>query len=293
MIRFAVILVVSLGLFCTGVPANAGWLTDKLKEAGKEIADEAIDDAVDEAYEEGKETVSQDEDEDNYEADDEDEFSEDEVYGDNMGDMDESRHSLDECGEVVQYQPGKKDKKAALRVRHDLHFTAESTVEDPTGESPDGTSIVYIDGTKLRMDLKSGDSTDFSLIVMGAKPEDKFYSLYHSEKMYAVSTLEDSSSEIWESYSDAGEPCEGYRTANKMGSESIAGRRTVKWSCADAEPPGSAVDMQIWIDNELRIPMKFESACSRFVTTRLDVGRPDQKVFSLPKGYRELVMPTP
>lgn len=290
MFRFSVILVVSLGLFCAGAPANASWLTDKLNQAGKEIADEAIDDAADKAYEDGKDAVSQDEEdeEDIYLDDDEDEYFEDEAYG---GDMDQGPGSLNECESAVQYQPGKKEKKAALRVRNDLHFTKESNIEDPTGESPDGTATVYVDGTRLRMDLRSGDTTDYSLIVMGTKPEDKFYSLYHGQRMYAVSSLEDSNSEIWDSFSDASQPCEGYRTADKMGTESIAGRRATKWSCADAEPPGSEVDMQIWIDDELRIPLKVESACGGYVTTRLEVGRPDQKVFSLPDGYRELPMP--
>lgn len=300
MIRFTVLLMVSLGLYCAGAPANAGWLTDKLKEAGKDIADEAIDDAADKAYEDGKDAVSQgedeeeeddiyladDEEEDSYQADDE--FSADDAY---VGDMDRGPGSLNECDSAAQYQPGKDDKKAALRVRNDLHFTKESNIEDPTGESPDGTATVYVDGTRMRMDLKSGDTTDYSLIVMGTKPEDKFYSLYHGQRMYAISSLEDSNSEIWDSFSDASQPCEGYRTADKIGTESIAGRRATKWSCADAEPPGSEVDMQIWIDDELRIPLKVESACGGYVTTRLEVGRPDQKVFSLPDGYRELAMP--
>jgi len=305
MIRFVVLLLCSFGLLFLGSPAEGGWLDDKLKDVAEKVADKAIDEAVDEASEEDEEAESQGEqdeqddpdavDED-YEGDTymgEEEFNvQDDEYFDEPGAYSGQTGLAAKCSRYdrIKIKSEDKDKNKELSIRDNLHFTAELKVEDLTGESADGTSVVYIDGARLRFDMNSGGSTQMSLIVLGTKIGDKTYSLYHTEHMYAESTLDEDSIGMWAVTSDE-EPCEGYRNATKVGTETLAGRRAMKWSCTDADPTGSAPDVLIWRDEKLNVFLATEDACHRSTLVRFAEGSPDSKLFSVPEGYRELKMP--
>lgn len=300
MARLTAIFLCLFGMLLAGAPVQAGWLKDKLKDVVEEVADEAIDEAADEAFEEDGDVVSPDEEEEeNYPYPPDEEFEGDTYMGEEEFNLPEDEYfdgydmygesggTANECG---GYDSG--DDDTGLSIREDLHFTARMKAEDLTGETAEGTMVWYIDGTKMRFDMSSGDATNFSVIALGTKPGDKMYSLYHTDRMYAASTLDDESRGMWVVIRET-EPCEGYRNATRIGTETLAGRLAVKWSCKDAEPEGSAPDMNIWRDEKLDVLVAAEDACHRSTLLSLDEGRPDASLFSVPEGYRELKIPTP
>ena len=314
MARFAAILLCLFGLLCAASPVQAGWLKDKLKDVVEDVADKAIDEAADEAYEEGKEAMSQDEegeeadfagddedfddesymDEEEYDARDEGYYTDENQYFDGS-DMDGERSPLarqcDKYGGTYGLDEDEEGVGDALVIRDNLHFTARAKVEDLTGESPGATTSIYIDGTRLRFDM-GGDRIGLSIVSLGFEPGDKIYSLYHSEKMYAVTTVTEDDKGMWALMSDM-QPCAGYRKASKLGTESMGGRDVVKWSCQDAQPAGSEPDMFIWFDEDLEVLVATEDICHRTTLLSLTEGRPDSSLFQVPADYRELEIPMP
>ncbi len=314
MARFAAILLCLFGLLFAGSPVHAGWLKDKLKDVVEEVADKAVDEAADEAYEEGKQAMSKDEegeqpdsagDDEDFDDEtyvDEEEFDDrdDGYYGDEDqyfdgpdmdGDSSPLARQCDKYGVTYGLGEDEEDGDEALVIRDNLHFTVKAKLEDLTGRSAVATTSIYVDGTRLRYDINDGDRIGISMVALGPKPGDKIYSLYHSEKMYAVTPVTEDDKGIWVMTSKM-EPCEGYREASKLGTESMAGRRVVKWSCKNAEPEGSGPDTFFWVDEELDVVVATEDVCHRTTLLSLTEGRPDSSLFEVPGDYRELKIPT-
>lgn len=315
MARFAAFLLCLFSLLFAGSPVQAGWLKDKLKDVVEDVADKAIDEAADEAYEEGKEAMGKDEeaeeadaageyedfddesymDDEEFDARDDGYYADEEEYFDGP-DMNGERSQLarqcDKYGRT--FGPGEDDEDGdeSLVIRDNLHFSLKAKFEDLTGESPAATTSFYVDGTRLRYDISDGDRIGMSMVALGPEPGEKIYSLYHSEKMYAVTPVTEDDRGIW-GMTGKMEPCEGFREASKLGAESMGGRDVVKWSCQDAEPAGSAPDMLLWVDEDLDVIVATEDICHRTTLLSLTEGRPDSSLFEVPADYRELKIPMP
>lgn len=314
MARFAAILLCLLGLLWAASPVQAGWLKDKLKDVVEDVADKAIDEAADEAYEEGKEAMSQDEegeeadfagddedfddesymDEEEFDAGDDGYYTDEDQYFDGAdmdGDSSPLARQCDKYGVTYGLDEDEDDDgDAALVIRDNLHFTVKAKLEDLTGRSAVATTSIYVDGTRLRYDISDGERTGLSMVALGPNPGDKIYSLYHTEKMYAVTPVTEDDKGIWVMTSKM-EPCAGYRKASKLGTESMAGRRVMKWSCQDAEPADSVPDVFLWVDEELGVVVATEDLCHRTTLLSLTEGRPDSSLFEVPADYRELEIP--
>lgn len=297
MARLTVTLMVVLGLLLASPPGKAGWLEDKLKEVAEEVTEDAIDDAVDDANNEEQEADQEMADEEGMvedEMNDEGDVGEDEyeLYDEYMNPGQPSG-GMSKCERYGQNRFGEED-KAEERVtpRDNLYFTSETKYESLEGESESGTMIMHLDGSRMRMDMRSGEQTNFSVIVLGQKPEDKTISLYHTENMYAVSTLGDADNgDVW-SISGVFDPCEGYGGVRKD-SATIAGRSAVKWSCSNPKSANVVPESTFWMDKKLEVPLAWEDECNRSELIRFIEGRPDKALFEIPEGYRELKFSIP
>ena len=154
------------------------------------------------------------------------------------------------------------------------------------------TGQIFVDGARMRWDMnaKMDDGSDgrTSVIITGAGPEDKIYTLIHGEKMYMVATVADSEEDFWGSFRVTDNPCDGYRSSKKLGEESFNGRETVHWECRNPENADYPESTDLWIDDELGIPVQAESSDgSSYELKNISQSRPSADKFQLPAGYKE------
>jgi hypothetical protein len=83
-----------------------------------------------------------------------------------------------------------------------------------------------------------------------------------------------------------GNPC-GMKNAGKvctkLGSERVNGRDTAKWRMTEASGGGAAT---LWVDNELGIVVKMDSAGAATELTNIKVGPQPASLFEIPKDFQ-------
>lgn len=89
---------------------------------------------------------------------------------------------------------------------------------------------------------------------------------------------------------DPNAPCEGREgiECRKLRNESLAGRDTQVWEISEGENTST-----IWIDQELRFPIRVQEADGHSFEIRdVKVGAPPAERFQVPNDYRRMQMPT-
>ncbi len=282
--RTVFILTVLLSTLCLAVPeSHAGWLSDKLKDTGKDLGGKIIDDKSDTLYESTK-NGAQD--------------SVDSPDGTEEGMNQAAEPPLEEEEEGTPWggqQPVKKKKvrRSSAKVRTDLHFSADSAGVDPGEEGGSYTGQIFVDGARMRWDMnaKMEDGTvgRTSIVITGAAPEDEIYTLIHGQKMYMVATVASSEEDFWGSFRATDNPCEGYRKAENVGKRPVNGRETIRWECRDPEDSEEPESTDLWIDAKLGIPVRAEdSDGGSFELSNIKENRPPADKFQLPDGYRKI-----
>lgn len=296
MTRFALMGAVALVLLFSANPADAGWLKDKLKEAGEKIAGKAVDDAADEAYEEGKEAMSKDGQEqssdetagsDGQESPDE-QVDEEDQYADEEYDEEEfASEAAFSDGAGQRERPQRKQEPFKPRST-DHHFVADMVMTGPDTpeEMPDGmTSRLVVDGERLRFDLNTPGGGS-SIIQLGVNIGDKAYMVYHGMKQYMESKIDpDNAMGMMD---ESNNPCEEDPNARKLGSDEVAGRAAVKWSCAWEDDDGESGSGIVWIDKEYGFPLGWDDAQSgnKWMVTSFRETRSDDSLFRPPADYK-------
>ena len=155
------------------------------------------------------------------------------------------------------------------------------------------TGKVFVDGTRMRWDMNArmddGSQERSSIIITGTAPEDKIYTLVHSQKMFMVATVAQAEEDFWASFRIEDNPCDGYKSSENLGKESSNGRDTAHWTCRNPENEDDAEEMDIWIDDTLGIPVQVEfSDGSSYELMNINESRPSADMFQVPKGYKKI-----
>ncbi len=265
-------LVISL---CFVVPsAKASWLSDKLKDTGKNLGGKVVDDKADSVYDATKEPK------DPGQAEEEMEVEE----------------PIEEPTPLANRQPAKKARKSrsSAPVRTDLHFSADTLMINPEEEPRSMTGKIFVDGAHMRWDMNArmddGSVGRSSIIITGANPEDEIYTLVHEQKMYMVATVGQAEEDFWESFRMQDNPCDGYANSENLGENPVGGSRDAyHWQCSGPENADDPEEMDIWIDTRLGIPVYVESSDgSSYELKNIKESRPSADTFQLPKGYRKI-----
>ena len=266
MIRTYFTLAAFITTLCLAVPSGqAGWLSDKLKDAGKNLGGEVVDDTA-ESQDPGQ-----------------------------VGEEMEVEEPMEEETPWANKQPVKKVRKrsSSAPVRTDLHFSADSSMINPEEEPRSMTGKIFVDGARMRWDMNArmddGSVGRSSIIITGANSEDEIYTLVHEQKMYMVATVEQAETDFWGSFRVEGNPCDGYKSSENLGKESFNGRDTDHWACRDNENADEPEEMDIWIDDKLGIPVQIESSDgSSYELKNINESRPSAEMFQLPPGYNKM-----
>ena len=282
--------------FAFSASAEAGWLSDKLKEASENIGDRLLDDASDSADEGAKDSITPKNDTESetpgrYDAGEAEEYE---------GQAKESAEHSGMPGKEEMGQPSwadsdyglkPKKKKKTGPPRTDLHLTADMIMSDPESSPEPVKGKIYIDGAKSRTEFGDSGGNSMGMIVTGIDPTDKVYVLMHSNKMYMVSTYSETDAFIFES----GKPCDEFRKAEDLGRTKLNGRSVNKWRCSEPEDPEMYEEpggvVTLWVDEKLEIPIRLEEANGKGYSELVNIreGKPSGDLFKVPSGYKELM----
>ena len=274
-------------LFFNISTGEAGWLTDKLMEAGEELGSRLIDDTSDTAYKGTKEgagkTVDNEGDTNTQRTE---EHTEDPTPSREMPQEDSTQPHM-----VSQTSTSKSKKNySSQAVRSDLQFSADTEMVDAESPSERMKGKMFVDGARLRMDMNTPDGS-ISYIVTGAKTDDRFYMLMHEQKSYMTSLVGDAEDDPWVALRGTDNPCEDYRKSQNLGQKTINGRKSVQWNCSDPEEQEEPANISLWIDSKLNIPVKMEgSDGTRYELKNIKEGKPSAEKFKTPAGYREITL---
>ncbi|MDH5556800.1 MAG: DUF4412 domain-containing protein [Alphaproteobacteria bacterium] len=118
---------------------------------------------------------------------------------------------------------------------------------------------------------------------------DVAFSLMHDQKMYMEIPPEQTG---WDDYSE--EACTGFEKGEKLGSETVNGRDTEKWSCTGQAfvPEGSqAADATVWYDPKLKFAIKsIDADGNEFEVKDIKVGAQKSSMYEIPAGYQKFDM---
>ncbi|KPJ97511.1 MAG: hypothetical protein AMJ60_11000 [Desulfobacterales bacterium SG8_35] len=282
-------------IFCSYSPADAGWLGDKLKQAAENVGDKLIDDASDSAYEGAKDAVSPENDEDSeaagrYDSEGSEEYEQQDDDSAEYG----AEYELEKMGQPSWVESGYEQKprkrKKTGPPRTDLHLTADMIISDPASSPEPFKGKMYLDGARSRSEFVYPGGNNVGVIVTGIDPADKVYILMHSEKKYMETTVEkqDDAPLSFES----SKPCEGFRKAEDLGRTKLNGRSVAKWRCSEPEDPEmyeeAEGDLLVWIDDKLKIPVRFEEGKGHWELLNIREGKPSGDLFKIPAGYEKL-----
>jgi hypothetical protein len=287
--RTVFILAALLASLCLAVPVSqAGWLKNKLKNAGKDLGGKLVDDTADAVYDSTKDGAPQPS-----RSGSVAEQTADEPPMEEELQMDEKLPMDEETPWGGQKKKKKRVRRSSAQVRTDLHFSADSAGVDTGEEGGSYTGQMYVDGAHMRWDMNAdmddGSVGRTTIIVTGAAPEDEIYIVMPTEKMYMVSTVATSEEDFWESLRAEDNPCNGYQSAEKIGKRSVSGRETVRWECSGPEDSDTPESTDLWIDAKLGIPLRMESSDgSSFELSNIREGKPPADTFQLPAGYRKV-----
>ena len=162
----------------------------------------------------------------------------------------------------------------------DYFFGESGTADQPVGN-------MHVGRTGMRMNMKS-EGRNFATIILWDNPaafslmiEQKMYMEVPPEQTGAMSEFE-------------GKPCFGYKSSKKLGSETIAGRKTEKWRCngqLQTEPGEPASDATMWFDQELQFPIRdVNDSGDAYEVRNIKIGRQDASLFKIPPGFKKFDM---
>ncbi len=157
--------------------------------------------------------------------------------------------------------------------------------ENGTADQPAGT--MHVGRAGMRMNMSSDGQKSAMLVLWN---EENVITLMIDQKMYMELTPEQTGG-----LGDFdGKPCFGYKSAKKLGSETVAGRETVKWRCTGElkpEPGEPASDTTIWFDRELKFPIRdVNDSGDVFEVRNIKIGRQDASLFKIPPGFKKFDM---
>ncbi len=159
----------------------------------------------------------------------------------------------------------------------DYYFGENGTADQPVG-------TMHVGRTGMRMNMKSEGQT-FATLVFWDKSV--VYSLMIDQKMY----MELPDEQTGGIADFEGKPCFGYKSAKKLGSETVAGRKTEKWRCTGelkTAPGETASDTTIWFDWELKFPIRdISDSGDAFEVRNIKIGRQDASLFKIPPGFKK------
>ena len=268
MARFHLILFTAL--CCMSTSADAGWLTDKLKEAAEEIGVNVPDQESPEAdggASKGEEQSAASEDPRDSSA----------------------RQPYESAGPEVGAD-GRESAGGESRrpMRTDLHFSADMLMVDPESSGKESRGKMYVDGERMRMEMTDPETGQPVIYIMDGKAQ-RFLLLMPAEKTLMEMPMSSTEGEEdWRAALSA-EPCDGYRTAEEVGRTTHDGRGAVEWRCEDPEDADDAFNLSLWFDAKLHIPVRSEdSEGNRFELQNLKEGAQSASLFAVPGGYSRM-----
>ncbi|HSH70314.1 MAG TPA: hypothetical protein VK997_10380, partial [Deferrisomatales bacterium] len=265
MVRCALILFVAL---CCGFTiAEAGWLTDKLKEAAEEVGGKVIGQGSPEADEGVSNSANQPA------------ASEDAPY---TSDRRPDESEAPEAGVGGREHLGEAPQRP---LRTDLHFSADTLMVDPESSGEESRGKMVVDGERMRMEMKDPAEGQTVIYIMDGRAQ-KVLLLMPAEKTFMETPMASAEGENDWRAAFSSEPCDGYRTAEEVGRTTHDGRGAVEWSCEDPKDPDDAFNLSLWFDAKLHIPVRSEdSEGNRFELQNLKEGAQSDSLFSAPGGY--------
>jgi hypothetical protein len=145
---------------------------------------------------------------------------------------------------------------------------------------------VHVGAGGFRMNMVTQGQHMSSLIKWNS---DSVWSLMHDQKMYMEIPREQTGLEAFDP-----KPCSGFEQGEKVGPETVSGRKTEKWRCTGQKmvPPGQQPsDATTWYDPALKFEIKtVDDSGNVFEIRDIAVGAQDAAMFQIPSGYRELDM---
>lgn len=163
----------------------------------------------------------------------------------------------------------------------DYYFGENGTADQPVG-------TMHVGRTGMRMNMSSDGQKSATLVFWN---EENIISLMIDQKMYMEMTPEQTGGGLSDFES---KPCFGYKSAKKLGSETINGRKTEKWRCTGEikpEPGEPASDTTVWFDLELKFPIRdINDSGDAFEVRNIKIGRQDASLFKIPPGFKKFDM---
>jgi len=147
---------------------------------------------------------------------------------------------------------------------------------------------IHVDKPGFRMEMSEQGQR---VAVVALWDQEISFSLLLNEKMY----FEIPTEETGTSAADfEGKPCDGYRSSEKVGTESVNGRATEIWHCTDEmqpQPDQPASDSKSWFDPVLGFPVREAKDNGEVFEIRdIVVARQDSSLFEVPPGFQKLDM---
>ncbi|MEE8444220.1 MAG: hypothetical protein V3S44_02660 [Alphaproteobacteria bacterium] len=158
----------------------------------------------------------------------------------------------------------------------DMYFAEKDGALEPMGR-------IYMGKTAMR--FESGGA-----IVLVFLKTRKVVSLMPEQKMYME--LPAATSPIPE-YQD--KPCVNYQNSEKLGSETINGRKAGKWRCTGQiyATGGESADTTNWFDDKLKFWLRDLRDSGEVTELRnIAVGKQPDSLFVIPDGYQQFNMVT-
>jgi hypothetical protein len=169
-----------------------------------------------------------------------------------------------------------------------ISFSAEFTETSAGISGPTSTGMIYAGPDGMRTEGKF--ETEPYLMIINFK-ERMMWNIMPAEQLYFAVPFEPDSrnGEDEQSPFGFGVPCpDENAVATRIGSETLHGRLTEKWSC---EIPGGFVDV-VWFDPRLRVSIREESDDGTIFELRNIREEPlPAELFQPPAGFMKLEIP--
>jgi hypothetical protein len=169
-------------------------------------------------------------------------------------------------------------------------FSADLVIVDPEypGQEMPGKMFVDTPGIRIEQTMEGERSV---MIVHFAG--DTALVLMPAEKAYMELPPDAMAGEM-QSFKglSQGNPCSIYNRSKKLGGETVAGRKTVKWRCDDPKYDDSAAGATLWYAPSLSFVVReHDDDGNVFELRNIKEGRQPAKLFEAPAGYQKMAMP--
>lgn len=186
----------------------------------------------------------------------------------------------------------------AAELGNKEQFALEMTMSSTMGASAGQAAVVkyFVGKNRIRMEASMGDmGAGGGSITVFEDDQIVMYMLVPQAKQYMkrVGTLDDymdsGAGLIFGSPDDANHPCQAdpETQCEKMGSETVLGRTTEKYSVQTMED-GIPTESLIWFDNELLFPLKVQGDEGMMEATSIELGSQPDELFEIPADFTEM-----